>query len=111
MKRLLMVGVVLGVVGIVVGSLFFAGGGVNPDRPAEDAPGVLLHVDPVDNSEDVDGSVIEYNNLTANQQAVFERAVDDDFTEIPDDTNASVWYDSGAVNYQNKTYHVFVSEP
>ena len=108
MKRFLLVGIVVGAV--------IAGGGLiavwddatTPDRTAA----AFLHVERIDNSEAVDGSVIGYENLTADQQTVFERAIADDLniTEIPDDTNASVWYDGGAVRHQNKTYEVAVSE-
>jgi hypothetical protein len=114
MKRLLIIGLVLGVVGIVMGGLFVVGDDVmSPDRPGQDAPSAYLHVlEVVNNSEDVDGSVIEYANLTPEQQTVFEKAVTDDnqFAELPDDTNQGVWYDTSAVSYDNKTYRVAVSE-
>ena len=108
MKRFLLVG-------IVVGALI-AGGGLiavwddatTPDRTAA----AFLHVEQINDSAAVDEAVIGYENLTADQQRVFERAIADDLniTEIPDDTNASVWYGGGAVSYQNRTYEIAVSE-
>jgi len=107
MKRLLMLGLVFGAVIAGVGLFAVWDDVTTPDRTSA----AFLHTEQIDDSEAVDGSVIEYEDLTANQQTVFERAIADDLnaTEIPDDTNASVWYD-GAVRYQNRTYEVAVSE-
>ena len=108
MKRLLLIGLVFGAV--------IAGGGLiavwNDATASDRTAAAFLHAEQIDDSEAVDGSVIAYENLTANQQTVFERAIADDLniTEIPDDTNASVWYDGGAVSYQNRTYEIAVSE-
>jgi hypothetical protein len=112
MRPLLIIVLVLSAVGIAMGGLFIADV-TSPDRPGQDAPSAYLHVlEVVNNSEDVDGSVIEYANLTPEQQTVFEKAVtdDDQFAELPDDTNQGVWYDTSAVSYDNKTYRVAVSE-
>ncbi|MEA1930941.1 MAG: hypothetical protein U9O06_05265 [Euryarchaeota archaeon] len=108
MKDLLMVGLVLGAAIAGGGLIAVWDNATTPDRTAA----AFLHAEQIDDSAAVDGSVIGYENLTADQQTVFERAIADDLniTEIPDDTNASVWYDGGAVSYQNRTYEVAVSE-
>lgn len=103
MKRLWILVFVIAAVGIVGASM----------SSNEDTPSASLHVELVNNSEDLDGTVIEYADLTPEQQAFFEQAVsDDDFgTAMPDGVDHSVWYDTTAVRYQNRTYRVFVSEP
>lgn len=108
MKRLFLIGLVFCAVIVGVGMIFVWDNATTPNRTSA----AFLHAEQIDDSEAVDGSVIEYENLTADQQAVFERAIAGDLnaTEIPDDTNASVWYDGGAVRYQNRTYEVAVSE-
>jgi len=108
MKNLLMVGLVLGAAIAGVGLIAVWDDATTLDRTSA----AFLHAEQIDDSEAVDGSVVEYENLTAEQQRVFERAIADDLnaTEIPDDTNASVWYDGGAIRYQNRTYEVGVSE-
>lgn len=75
-------------------------------KRGEDEPSGFLHVKLVNNSEDMDGLVIEYADLTPEQQVFFEQAVSDDFyeTAMPDDVDHSVWYDTSAVRYQNWTY-------
>jgi len=117
MKRLLIIGLVLGSVGIVGGGLFVVGDNpTNSDRLESEEKTTnraLLHVELVNNSEDLNGSVIEYADLTTEQQAVFKQVVTDDDQQaaIPDDTYQSVWVDNTAVRYQNRTYRVLVSEP
>lgn len=115
MKRRLSIVLVLGVVGSIVGGLFIADDVANSEHPGEDLPEPTLHTERIDESEGIDGHgpVVEYDNLTAEQQAIFERALEDDDnrTELPDGVDATMWYDSSAVTYQNKTYRVTVSEP
>jgi len=108
MKRLLVVGLVFGAVIAGVGLIAVWDDATTPDRTSA----AFLHAEQIDDSEAVDGSVVEYENLTTDQQTVFERAIADDLnsTEVPDDTNASVWYSGGAVRYQNRTYDIDVSE-
>jgi len=108
MKRLLLVGLVFGAIIAGVGLIAVWNDTTTPDRTSA----AFLHANQIDDSETVDGSVVEYENLTAKQQRVFKRAIADDLnsTEIPDDTNAPMWYDGRAVRYQNKTYDTAVSE-
>jgi len=108
MNDLLVVGLVLGAAIAGVGLIAVWDDATTTDRTSA----AFLHAEQIDDSEAVDGSVVKYENLTAKQQRVFERAIADDLnsTEIPDDTNASMWYDGRAVRYQNKTYDTAVSE-
>jgi len=105
MKRLLLVGLVVAAA-VAGGGLIAVWDDTTPDRTSA----AFLYVAQIDEPGDTDGAVIEYETLTAAQQTVFERAVADEFTEIPDDTNSSVWYDSDAVRYQNGTYRLTVAE-
>lgn len=79
--------------------------------PGDDhAPREQLHVTQADASE-MDGSVIEYDDMTADQRAVFEGAVSDGRESIPPAVDGSVWRTNRGVRYQNRTYHVAVAVP
>lgn len=88
---------------VAAGFLVFALGG-------DPAPSDQLHVEQAD-ANAIDGPVIEYDDMTADQRAIFEAALSDGQETIPAGVDGSVWIDNRGVRYRNRTYHVAVSVP
>jgi hypothetical protein len=59
-----------------------------------------------------DGSVVAFEELSPEQQRVFEQALENDggyrTARIPSGVNDEVWVENRYVRYQNKTYAVGV---
>lgn len=81
-------------------------------QPVTGSSGSTLHVSQPQTTYTGDGSVIAFEELTPEQQRVFERALENDsrYAQIPSGVNSSVWVENRAVRYQNRTYTVAVGK-
>ena len=67
-----------------------------------------LHVTQADGNISSD-EVVQFDELTSGQQDVFEAALSQGNTNVPDDVSIQIWVDNRYVQYQNQTYRVAVS--
>lgn len=101
-KQLLLV-MALVVVAVVAADLF-----VTPAESPETGP--YLNAEPTTDTPD-DAVMKEHNQLSPEQQDVFERAVSDDGGVRLDGANEiSVWYETDFVRYDGQLYRILVAE-
>lgn len=66
-----------------------------------------LHVEQATEAE-IDGSIIEYANMTEDQQRVFRTAVTQGSSPIPSSVDYEIWIDNRGARFENQTYSTAV---
>ena len=81
-------------------------------QPETGSSGSTLHVSQPQTTYEGDGTVIAFEELTPEQQRVFERALENDsgYARIPSGVNSSVWVENRAIRHLNRTYTVAVGK-
>jgi ABC-type Na+ efflux pump permease subunit len=96
-------------IGVVVMIILLASVGIGVILLYADKGSNILYVDSADINT-TNETVIQYANMTDDQQSVFLSALESDsYAKIPEGVESSIWYENRYVKYQGELYRVYVA--